>query len=64
MALERLRMDISGLKSRLDRHGQDHLLQYWDQLGDDEQSALYEDLDSIDYEEMSHVGLRLHLIIV
>ena len=48
-------MDLTQLKDRLRQFGQSHLLRYWDELNDVEKSALYHDLDAVDYEEMNMV---------
>ncbi len=45
-------MDLPGLRSRLDLHGQVHLLRHWDLLDEEGQGRLYRDLDSIDYERV------------
>jgi hypothetical protein len=52
-------MDLAQLKDRLRQYGQSHLLRYWDELNDVEKSALYHDLDAVDYEEMNMVSLKL-----
>ena len=52
-------MDLTQLKDRLGQFGQSHLLRYWDQLNDVEKSALYHDLDAVDYEEMNMVIFML-----
>ena len=45
-------MDTEKLEKRLRTFGQEHLLQFWDRLNRDEQKQLFEDVDSIDFEEM------------
>ena len=48
-------MDLQSLKEELDRFGQQHLLQFWDTLTDDQKQLLYKDLRSIDYAEVTRV---------
>jgi hypothetical protein len=52
-------MDLRKLQDKLRAHQQEHLLRFWEDLTAAEKTALYEDLDSIDYEEMNHVSLFL-----
>jgi UDP-N-acetylglucosamine/UDP-N-acetylgalactosamine diphosphorylase len=47
--------DINFLRDRLRQHGQDHLLSFWDDLTDDEKSILYQDLSSIDFDDISRI---------
>lgn len=37
-------MDITSLKEKLSRYGQQHLLQFWDTLQDEERKELYKDI--------------------
>ncbi|ESO91739.1 hypothetical protein LOTGIDRAFT_233335 [Lottia gigantea] len=41
-------MDIESLKKKLNSHGQEELLKFWDTLGEKEQKSLYEQISSID----------------
>jgi len=45
-------MDIVKLRSVLSAHGQEHLLQFWDQLNTDQQQQLYDELTDLDLEEV------------
>lgn len=46
-------MDVSTLRERLASFGQEHLLQCWSELNEKEQEALYEDISSIDFEQLT-----------
>ena len=48
-------MDFQSLKEELDRFGQQHLLEFWDVLTDDQKQRLYKDLRSIDYADVTRV---------
>ena len=45
-------MDITKLRSELSAVGQEHLLQFWDQLEPQHQQALYDELSELDLEEV------------
>jgi UDP-N-acetylglucosamine/UDP-N-acetylgalactosamine diphosphorylase len=42
--------ELSALQVRLQRHGQSHLLRWWDQLSPQQQSSLREQIESLDLE--------------
>lgn len=42
-------MDVENLRQELHRFDQDHLLQFWDQLNNEQKTHLYNDLKSIDF---------------
>ena len=44
--------DFEKLRQTLIDHGQDHVLQYWDELNGDERAAFAADLETIDFGEM------------
>ncbi|XP_066967495.1 UDP-N-acetylhexosamine pyrophosphorylase isoform X2 [Macrobrachium rosenbergii] len=44
-------MDVSGLRSRLAAHGQEHLLQFWDVLTEGQKKSLYNELNELDLDE-------------
>ncbi|XP_076450236.1 UDP-N-acetylhexosamine pyrophosphorylase-like [Babylonia areolata] len=46
-------MDVDGLRSHLDAHGQSHLLQFWEGLSEDEKQMLFDELKLIDLEKVS-----------
>ena len=46
-------MDVLGLRSELSKHKQEHLLQFWDQLTENQRNILFEDLKSIDLAEVN-----------
>ncbi|KAJ8299261.1 hypothetical protein KUTeg_023321 [Tegillarca granosa] len=46
-------MNIESLKSRLASNGQEHLLNYWDDLSNEEKEQFYKELNSLDYEEIN-----------
>merc|ERR1712121_388469 len=45
-------MDIDTLRSKLKDVGQDHLLQFWDQLDQGQQQELYDELSDLDLDEV------------
>lgn len=45
-------MDVEGLRITLKNHGQEHLLNFWEELSEDERKHLYNDLNSIDFAEV------------
>ncbi|KAG8238241.1 hypothetical protein J437_LFUL018186 [Ladona fulva] len=47
--------DFVGLKNVLAKYGQQHLLQFWDELDEDEKHELLEDLSEIDFEYVSNL---------
>lgn len=48
-------MDLQSLKSELEEAGQQHLLQFWDSLTDDQKEVLYRDLKSIRFQEVTRI---------
>ena len=46
-------MDVEGLRAELAENGQEHLLQHWNSLTEQEQQILYDDLKSIDYPKLN-----------
>ena len=44
----KMKMDVSNLRTSLAEFGQEHLLSYWDDLNEDEQSKLYKELSELD----------------
>jgi len=63
-------MEVAKLRTELKQFGQDHLLQFWDELSEDHQHQLYTELSDLDLEEvqeyfkktvdeMSHAGEKL-----
>ena len=44
-------MDVNTLRSQLTKYGQEHLLQFWDQLDTDQQKELYDQLSELDLDE-------------
>ncbi|XP_046371690.1 UDP-N-acetylhexosamine pyrophosphorylase-like isoform X2 [Haliotis rufescens] len=46
-------MDIDGLRSTLNKHGQGHLLKFWDGLSSEDKEHFYKELTNIDYEEVT-----------
>ena len=51
-------MDVEKLRTKLTGFGQSHLLDHWDDLSPSEQGSLYEDLQSIPYDEMASIFER------
>jgi UDP-N-acetylglucosamine/UDP-N-acetylgalactosamine diphosphorylase len=45
-------MDVQSLKNHLEKHGQKHLLQFWDSLDSSQQQQLVEDLERINIPEV------------
>merc|ERR1711976_130883 len=45
-------MDVNTLRSQLTKYGQEHLLQFWDQLDTDQQKELYDQLSELDLDEV------------
>lgn len=43
-------MDFDELKEKLTKHGQDHVLRFWDVLSSDERERLYAEVSRIDLE--------------
>ena len=46
-------MDIEALRKDLKTYDQEHLLDHWSSLNDEEKTTLYNDLTSIDYAEVT-----------
>ncbi|KAL3842177.1 hypothetical protein ACJMK2_020219 [Sinanodonta woodiana] len=46
-------MDIETLRSELVQHNQEHLLQFWDRLSEQQKNSLYHELKSQNYEEIN-----------
>jgi len=44
--------DLSSLRNQLKDHKQEHLLQFWDQLDNEQQELLYHDLKSIKFDKV------------
>lgn len=45
-------MDIEKLRENLVTYGQEHLLQFWDELSEADQQHLYTELEALDYEKI------------
>jgi UDP-N-acetylglucosamine/UDP-N-acetylgalactosamine diphosphorylase len=45
-------MDIKSIRRELEKHGQSHLLRFYDELGDDQRSVLLEQLSAIEWTRM------------
>lgn len=50
----------SDLKATLDSHGQSHLLQFWEELNDDQQSQLANQIRGIDFELLNSLATGDH----
>lgn len=48
-------MDVSSLRHELEAHQQEHLLDFWDDLTDDEKAHLYRDLRSISFSKVTRI---------
>ncbi|KAL5006446.1 hypothetical protein ScPMuIL_015252 [Solemya velum] len=48
-----LKMDLEALTEKLEKYGQNHVLQYWESLSEPQQVALYTQLNSINYRELT-----------
>lgn len=48
-------VDIADLKSQLEKHGQHHVLNFWDQLSDSQKGSLYSSLSSIDFDQLKEL---------
>ena len=48
-------MDVQSLREELIKFKQEHLLQFWESLSEDQQICLYKDLTSIDFEEVTNI---------
>lgn len=46
-------MDATPLLSLLQQHGQQHLIQFWSDLNQEQQQTLLNDLESINFEEVT-----------
>lgn len=46
-------MNVSDLKLRLSKAGQEHLLQFWDELDKAQQVELYSELQAMNFEELN-----------
>ena len=49
----RFSMDIDSLRTELKNNGQEHLLNHWEGLSEDEQGALYAELKTFNYAEIN-----------
>lgn len=45
-------MDIEKLREKLIKHGQEHLLQFWNELSEADRQRLYTELEAMDYEKI------------
>ena len=43
-------MDLTELQERLDKYDQSHLLAHWNDLNEDEKSALFKELSELDFD--------------
>lgn len=46
-------MDVDSLKAQLTMHDQDHLLQFWDTLCEEDRKNLYASIKEIDFDEVT-----------
>jgi len=46
-------MDVDSMRATLSLYGQDHLLQFWPQLSDEERSELWRDINEINFAEVT-----------
>ncbi|KAG1656455.1 UDP-N-acetylhexosamine pyrophosphorylase [Nymphon striatum] len=46
-------MDFESLKSSLEKYGQEHLLQFWDTLSEEDRQKLSSDIKGIDFDEIT-----------
>ncbi|MFA6133894.1 MAG: UDPGP type 1 family protein [Phycisphaerae bacterium] len=51
-------MDIRAVRQKLDKHGQSHLLRYYDELSDSKRTVLLEQIASIDFDKMDELIAR------
>lgn len=51
-------MELNGLKQTLEEANQSHLVQFWQELSDDEKSRLNDDLASIDFKQVNANFIR------
>lgn len=47
--------ELDSLKSKLQQHGQAHLLDHWESLTDAQQKQLYQELAPLDYAYLRHI---------
>lgn len=52
-----LKMDINNLREKCEEAGQGHLLQFWEQLNEDQQKALIFDISQINLQVRECVSL-------
>merc|ERR1711936_655175 len=50
--LHRADMDIENLRAKLASNGQEHLLQFWEELNNEQKTELYNELSELDLEEV------------
>ncbi|XP_046388799.1 UDP-N-acetylhexosamine pyrophosphorylase-like protein 1 [Ischnura elegans] len=50
--------DLEKLKNKLAHYGQLHLLEFWDEINEDERKELFEDLSEIDFEDVTNLFRR------
>ena len=46
-------MDVPALRERLAKHEQSHVLDFWEDLSDDQKRALYDDVSGLDLAELT-----------